>query len=77
LLARKSLVLFLVRDIRIRVSSVEKVLDDFIEFSSSYIPQMHEGEIERLRKTPEDLSDSPLVGIIHPMALAYHEEEIF
>ena len=56
---------------------MEKVLDDFVEFSSSYVPQMHDGEIWRLRKTPEDLSDSPLAGIICPMALAYHEEEIF
>ena len=78
MLARKSLILFLFGDIRIRVSSVERVLDDFVEFSSSYVSQVHDEEIERLRGEPRGLSNSSLVEAIYPMALPYHyEREIF
>ena len=76
------MVIFLIRDIKIGVSSVSNALDDFIENSSNYSSNRDDAEIQRLRKDPWALQDSYLVQLMIPMLLAYHvsskrQREIF
>ncbi len=66
------MVIFLIRDIRIRVSSVSNALDDFVENSSDYSSQRDDAEIQRLREKPEALRDSSLAKLMIPMLLPYH-----